>query len=212
MDNTSDHDLSGALSDLVTHELVDRGALGEVLTKYLFLRAFDKAEPLSGDAEHLSGTMPSVTLESFLQSLQLNTREIGTYRPRNATKSNPCLGDYFKARLSLAQWMRCEDKDFGPDAAEEALLSLSALIAPGNCAEVDLMMVLALDDERVVDYNNLLVVFIQTKNRQQHTRVDISDRTLKPYRELGIPVIFIVHEVSPTLPWSWSARQQAPVS
>ena len=207
MVSTQDLRLSSALTDLVSKELVDRGALGEVLTKSLFLRAFDNAVgPLMTDV------MPSVTLESFLRALQLDVHKVGGCRSQDADGNDVTLKQYFGARLSLAQWLGCEDGSFGPAAAEEALISHSALVAPVNCPDVDLMVVLALDERQAVDVSNLLVIFIQTEHRQHHTKVDITDETLKPYRKLGIPVIFIVHEVYPVEPWSCSVRRSTPVS
>lgn len=207
MGSVTDETLSSALSELVSNELVNREALDEVLTKCLFLRAFDKAAgPL------LETEMPSVTLESLVEALQLDTHEGGGYRSRDANGGDVTLEQYFGARLSLAQWLGCEDGSFGPAAAEEALLSHSALVAPVNCPDVDLMMVLALDERQAVDVSNLLVIFIQTKNLQHQAKVDITDETLEPYRKLGVPVIFIVHEVYPVQPWSCSARQKISVS
>lgn len=61
--------LSATLLYLVQGELVDRGGLGEVLTKYMFTRAFDEANA----AERY---IASVTLGSFFQSLGLDINKV----------------------------------------------------------------------------------------------------------------------------------------
>lgn len=201
--------LSGALLDLVQGELVDRGTLGEVLTKYMLTRAFDEAVSATDARQYVV----SVTLKSFLNSLGLDTDEVTKCKPRDATSADKRLGHYFDARLSLAQWLRCEDDEFDLATAEEAVLSPSALQAPPNYPDVDLMMVLTLDENRVVDASNLLVVLIQTKNRLRRTKVDLLDRTLKPFRAAGVPVIFIVHEVEvdPAESWSYKFKEHTSV-
>jgi hypothetical protein len=194
------------LTRMTDSALIERGPRGELITKFVLMRAYDRAvqaNPIYAtpfNANPLVRTLVPfcpATLASFLEALGAPEDVLQT----KAADGKTLLSNYGQSKLVLAQWIGAIGGEGGykkvdVDMATQAALYSCGVEMPIGMPGVDHMLVFTLHDDRPLNKDNLLVIFTQTKNRISSEHVATPRKIIADFTTKGVPVVFIVHEIS----------------
>lgn len=194
------------LHSLTSSCLIQKGPRGELLTKLAFVLAFDKAAPETNSPDQL---FKSVTLLEFLSGLanEPSLSSLMHKKPVSSSTEVRTLGDIGQATCVIAQFAKGQGSTEGitDPAIKQSIATSTAIEAPPNTVDIDLLFACVLDENSPVQPQNVVLVVAQSKNRKSpETHVDPD---LRFYRDRGYTVVYILHECGGTQPFSFSFKE-----
>lgn len=207
------------------NSMIDRGPRGELVTKFVFMSAFDEcaedidslpADSLSGPPQSTVQLLPVATLESLLKMVAhgagVDWSGILDSDPFSSSPaSSSPLRRFANYTTVFGQFIVVKDLDPKATTGESSTstftlmqqalrLQIAIECAPNNPL-VDFWLVFAL-------HRQLLAVGIQTKNREiQWDPTSLSGNVFEHLRTIGIPVLYIVHDIMATKAPSFSLQK-----
>lgn len=186
-----------------SHE-VENELGGQFVTRLALTRAYDLVltKPLERplgrqDYKWVSQitNFAAVSLGDFFTALSgtasiLDTLDVAGVKPLSVLKD---------CSLVLAQWVHVHGSqaEVGKELAIEALVAHCGLQMPSDIPDLDQMLALCKDPTEPISKSNLVVIFLQSLNRNFSKTADVPRQTIEHFSTMGVPVIYILHEVLP---------------
>lgn len=200
MDDHGREKIINELIDLTSLSMIDRGPKGELMSKVTCILAFDSCSNSVDNSSQLRIFKP-VTLSDFLCALTKQHNHLTRiWFDKAYGPSQHLLDEYRDYTCVLGQWIAASEIPNAPErdsAAEDtSIISLLKLAILAQCGiQCD-------PDDSLVDLwipfasgSKLLAFAIQVKTNNER-KGPLSPASFQSLRENGIPVIYLVHDVS----------------